>query len=147
MPLWAAVLMSLTIAAIVCGLVVVLVLKRLRSEADLASSWWSIEYNEIEFPNVKGGAKSSMSQLTTSDDFQVTKSGKTSSLRAHTQMSTGTSLISAAGQFDSVLVGGWRGIKVAYKPLVIKRITMNRRMLIEFRQVESRFALLKRRTQ
>ncbi len=44
--------------------------------------------------------------------------------------------VSAAGQFDSVIVGSWRGIKVAYKPLNIKRITMNRKMLVEFRQVE-----------
>lgn len=131
-------MISLIIAAIGSAIVVLLVLKRLRSEQDLASNWWNIDYNEIKFPNLKGGAKSSLSQLTTSDDYQMTKSGKTSSLRATTQLSIGTSLISAAGQFDSVLVGSWRGIKVAYKPLVIKRITMNRRMLIEFRQVESR---------
>lgn len=94
-PMWAAILFSLLIAGAIAGAIVWFVLKRLRSEADLNSTWWQIDYNEILFPTRgRGGVKSSLSQLTTSDDYAMTaKSGKTSSVRAHTQMSIATSLV------------------------------------------------------
>src|SRR5699024_9173018 len=116
----------------------VLVLKKLKSEKDLASNWWNIEYKEITFPRLEARAKSSASQLTTLDNGGMQsemRSGKTSTLRATTQMSLATSLVSAAGQLDSVIVGLCRGNKVAYKPLDIAKVNVTRKVLIEFRQV------------
>ena len=118
--------------------------QKIQSEKDLDSNWWNIEYKEITFPRSKAKSRTttSASMFTISDDGQSIvnghtggQSGKSSAMRANTQQSMATSLVSAAGQFDSVLVGLFRGIKIAYKPLEIKRITINRKMLFEFRQV------------
>lgn len=104
--------------------------KRMLAEQDLNSDWWNIEFKDITFPTVKTGQKSSLSLL--SEDGA--RSGKSSALRTVTQFSS-HSLISASGKFDSVLVGAYKGVKIAYKPLHVKKIDINRRMLNEFRQV------------
>ena len=107
MPVWAAILLSLLVAGGSAAAIVWFVLQRIRSEADLASDWWQLDYNEIIFPTHRGGAggnKSSLSQLTTSDDFAM-RSGKASSNRAHTQMSMATSLVRERTQRDYGTLG------------------------------------------
>ena len=135
-PLWAVILISLTVFGILSLITGLLVFRKIKSEQDLNSSWWIVDYKEIIFPQQKGGQKSSLSNITTSEDGFT--SGKNSSMlptRATTKMSNANSLISAAGQFDSVLVGSYRGIKVAFKPLELKRIARTRKLLLELRQV------------
>ena len=114
-------------------------MKKVRSEQDLNSTWWNIDYNEIEFLQTsKSGTKSAMSLI--SND-ETNKSGVNSSMRAATQMSAACSLISTAGKLDSVFIATYRGLKTAYKPLNVKKLTFSRKMLQEFRMV-SRFFII-----
>ena len=94
-------------------------------------NWWRVSYEDILFPNqAKTGHKSAMSlTLSETDGYQ---SGKTSSLRVG---SIGHSLISAAGELDTVNVGLYKGVKVAFKPLNIKRLVINRQLLVEVKMV------------
>lgn len=141
LPIWAIVLISLLVAALLSSISALFVLRKIRSESDLNSNWWNIDYNEIIFPNRGGGggAKSSLSQLTATTDDPGLGTARTRSALTCRTMSAASlglqSLVSAAGQFDSVLVGLYRGVKIAYKPLLVKRLTMSRKMLMEFRQV------------
>lgn len=106
--------------------------KKIKLEQNLNDNWWRISYDEILFPNLnKSGNKSAMS-LTTMSETEGYQSGKTSSLRIG---SIGHSLISAAGELDTVNVGLYKGIKIAFKPLAIKKINLNRQLLLELKQV------------
>ena len=105
--------------------------KKIKLEQDLNDNWWRVSYEDIKFPNqAKSGHKSAMSlTLSETDGYQ---SGKTSSLRIG---SVGHSLISAAGEFDSVFVGVYKGVKIAFKPLQIKKLLIARQILVEIKQV------------
>lgn len=111
--------------------------KKIKLEQDLSDNWWKVAYEDIIFPNAaKAGHKSAMSlTLSETDGYQ---SGKTSSLRIG---SIGHSLISAAGEIDTVHVGSYRGIKIAYKPLQVKRIIISRQLLVEIKQVQTNLYL------
>nr|XP_027201054.1 atrial natriuretic peptide receptor 1-like isoform X2 [Dermatophagoides pteronyssinus] len=107
-----------------------LIIKKIRSENDLHSNWWQVHYEEITFPNEQAGKKSSLSIGTFDGDG--TKSDRTSVMtRSVTQVSATHSLTSAFGRLGPVLVGYCRGLRVAYKPLDIKKLSINRKMLIE----------------
>ena len=118
-----------TIAALVISL---FAYKKIKLEQDLNDNWWKIPYEDIIFPNLaKSGHKSAMSlTLSETDGYQ---SGKTSSLKIGG--SIGHSLISAAGEIDSVNVGLYKGLKIAFKPLNIKRLMISRQLLMEVKQV------------
>jgi hypothetical protein len=107
-------------------------LKKMKLESDLADDWWRIKYEDIIFPEVvaKSGRKSVLSLAVSETEGFV--SGKTSSARVPSVVN---SLMSAAGVIDSVLVGIYKGIKVAVKPLNIKKINLSRSLLFELKQV------------
>ena len=120
--------MVVTIAALGLSL---FAYKKIKLEQDLNDNWWKIAYDDIIFPNqAKSGHKSAMSlTISETDGYQ---SGKTSSLRIG---SVGHSLISAAGELDTITVGSYKGIKIAFKPLQIKKLVMSRQLLMEIKQV------------
>lgn len=134
-PIWASILITLLALTIIGLIVAVFVFKKVRLEQHLNDNWWKVNYDEIFFPNLnKSGHKSAMSlTLSETEGYQSGfQSGKTSSLRVG---SIGHSLISAAGELDTVNVGLYKGVKIAYKPLQVKKITINRQLLIELKQV------------
>ncbi|OTF73255.1 hypothetical protein BLA29_011907, partial [Euroglyphus maynei] len=99
-------------------------------EQDLNDNWWRIVYEDIKFPSqAKSGAKSALSLVSETDGYQ---SGKASSLRIG---SIGHSLISAAGELDTVQVGVYKGLKIAFKPLQIKKLVITRQLLVEIKQM------------
>lgn len=106
--------------------------KKIKLEQDLNDNWWKVSYDDILFPNqAKSGHKSAMSlTISETDGYQ---SGKTSSLKIGG--SIGHSLISASGEIDTVNVGAYKGIKIAFKPLQIKKLVVNRQLLVEIKQV------------
>ncbi|OTF80151.1 Guanylate cyclase-like protein, partial [Euroglyphus maynei] len=107
-----------------------LIIKKIRSENDLHSNWWQVHYEEIKFPNEQAGKKSSLSIGTFDGDGG--KSDRTSVMtRSVTQISATHSLTSAYGRLGPVLVGHFRGLRIAYKPLDIKKLSISRKMLIE----------------
>ena len=78
----------------------------------------------------KSGQKSVLSL--NYSDTEGFVSGKTSTNRA---LSVVNSLVSAAGVIDSVLLGYYKGIKVAVKPLNIKRLAITRQLLQDLKLV------------
>lgn len=86
----------------------------------------------MKFPETvaKSGQKSVLSLNYSETDGFV--SGKTSTNRA---MSVVNSLVSAAGVIDSVLLAYYKGIKVAVKPLNVKKLTITRELLQDIKLV------------
>ena len=70
--------------------------------------------------------------LTFSETDGYAASGKASTAKVG---SVGNSLVSAAGVIDSVLVASYKGIRVAVKPLKIKRLNLSRELLQELKSV------------
>lgn len=120
------------IVTLVALIIAFIAYKKIKLEQDLNDSWWRVSYEDILFPNTKSGHKSALS-LTTVSDTDGYQSGKASSLRIGG--SIGHSLMSAAGEFDTINVGMYKGIKIAYKPLQVKKLILNRQMLVEIKQV------------
>ena len=107
------------------------IIRKIKSENDLHSNWWQVHYEEIKFPNEQAGKKSSLSTGTFEGDG-TTKSDKTSVMtRSVTQVSATHSLNSAYGRSGPVLVGHFRGIRIAFKSLNIKKLSIGRKLLIE----------------
>lgn len=134
-PIWASILISFIIVTLIALVVSFFTLKKIKLEQDLNDNWWKIGYDEILFPNVQAnksaaGHKSALSL--TMSETEGYQSGKTSSLRTG---SVGHSLVSAAGVIDSVFVGVYKGIKIAFKPLNIKKLFINRQLLVEIKLV------------
>ncbi len=131
-PVWASLLITLCCIIMIALIVTFFVLKKMKLESDLADDWWRIKYEDIIFPEVvaKSGHKSVLSLTVSETEGFV--SGKTSSARVPSVVN---SLMSAAGVIDSVLVGIYKGIKVAVKPLNIKKINLSRSLLFELKQV------------
>ncbi|XP_017461476.1 PREDICTED: atrial natriuretic peptide receptor 1-like, partial [Rhagoletis zephyria] len=133
-PIWASILITFVVVTIVALAVSLFVYKKIRLEQDLNDNWWKISYEDINFVHQRGaggGHKSAMSMATSETDGY--QSGKTSSLKAG---SIGHSLISAAGELDTVLVGIYKGVRIAFKPLNIKRLMINRQLLMEVKQMK-----------
>ncbi len=131
-PVWASLLITLCCIIMIALIVTFFLLKKMKLESDLADDWWRIKYEDIIFPEVvaKSGRKSVLSLAVSETEGFV--SGKTSSARVPSVVN---SLMSAAGVIDSVLVGIYKGIKVAVKPLNIKKINLSRSLLFELKQV------------
>ncbi|CAG2105323.1 unnamed protein product, partial [Medioppia subpectinata] len=103
---------------------------------DLADLWWKVCYDDIIFPehvikSRQSGGKSVLS-LNPSEIDEYAASGKASTAKVPSVVN---SLISAAGVIDSVLIGVYKGIKVAVKPLNVKRINLSRELLQELKFV------------
>nr|XP_027204126.1 atrial natriuretic peptide receptor 1-like [Dermatophagoides pteronyssinus] len=130
MPLWAAILTTFLVVITVTLIISFFSYKKIKMEQDLNDNWWRVAYEDIIFPSqAKSGAKSALSLVSETDGYQ---SGKASSLRIG---SIGHSLISAAGELDTVHVGVYKGLKVAFKPLQIKKMIISRQMLVEIKQM------------
>jgi len=131
-PIWASLLITLFIIVLITLVATFLVLKKLKLESDLTDNWWKINYEDIIFPEnvAKSGQKSVLSL--TASETEGFVSGKTSSNRVPSVVN---SLISAAGIVDSVMIGIYKGIKIAFKPLEIKKIHLSRELLLELKQV------------
>ncbi|XP_054160518.1 atrial natriuretic peptide receptor 1-like isoform X2 [Oppia nitens] len=121
--------------AMVGIIVTFFVSKKLKFESELADLWWKVNYDDIIFPEhvIKSrasGQKSVMSLNYSDTDGFV--SGKTSTNKAPSVVN---SLISAGGVIDSVLIGTYKGIKVAVKPLNINRLNLSRELLHELKSM------------
>lgn len=109
--------------------------RKIKLEQNLNDSWWKVSFDDIVFPKQnKSGIKSSMSIISDTDGCI---SGKASSLRVG---SIGHSLVSAAGELDTVQVGVYKGVKIAYKQLQIKKLVINRSLLMEIKQVKNKIS-------
>lgn len=123
----------LSLITLAVSIIAYLIIRRIKSENNLHSDWWIVIYDHIEFPVEQMGKKSSLSFATSETGYS---SGKASSMRSATQMSKGTfSLFSSYGLFGPVQVGIYKGLKIAFKPLDINKITINRQLLVELDMV------------
>src|SRR5581483_11011292 len=123
--------------AIITAIVSFFVYRKLKLEAELNDYWWKIKYEDILFPENLKGNKSTISitgsESGLSDGFVSHVSGRTSgSTKGPSVMN---SLISAQNNLDGVLVGMYKGVKVAVKPLNVKKLHLGREMLCELKQV------------
>ncbi|KAH9493958.1 Nitrogen permease regulator 2 [Dermatophagoides farinae] len=129
-PIWASILITFFVVILLTLIISFFAYKKIKMEQDLNDNWWRVVYEDIIFPNqAKSGAKSALSLASDNDGYQ---SGKASSLRIG---SIGHSLLSAAGELDTVHVGIYKGLKIAFKPLQIKKLAMSRQLLVEIKQM------------
>ena len=136
-PVWASILIVLFSLTIIAAIVSFYVYRRLKLEAELNDNWWKIKWEDINFPENLKGHKSATSMGSSTDGFTSTlgksqASGKTSSLK---DTSILNSLVSAGANMDGILVGTYKGIRVAVKPITVKKLHISRQMLIELKQV------------
>ncbi|KPM04974.1 atrial natriuretic peptide receptor 1-like protein [Sarcoptes scabiei] len=130
-PIWASLLIVFSIITVLTLMIAVFIFKKIKLEQDLNDNWWRINYNDLVFPSMAGrsGHKSEMSLISDTDGYL---SGKASSVKVG---SIGHSLISAAGEVDSVHVCVYKGLKTAFKPLKIQKLTVTRSLLVEIKQM------------
>jgi hypothetical protein len=124
--------------AIITAIVSFFVYKKLKLEAALNDYWWKIKYEDILFPENLKGNKSTIS--ITLSESGLSDGGLVSHVSGRTSGSTKgvsvmNSLISAQNNLDGVLVGIYRGVKVAVKPLNVKKLHLGREMLCELKLV------------
>ncbi|KAI1289814.1 Atrial natriuretic peptide receptor 1 [Halotydeus destructor] len=112
-------------AASMCGITMAafIVYRKLIFEANLNDSWWQVDWQEIHFAD-KGGRKSSVAPSESSSDTP----------RA-TGTSQGSSRNSNYTDVQGVLIGHFRGLRVAVKELSIRKVTLNRQLLLEIKMM------------
>jgi hypothetical protein len=106
--------------AIIAASVSLFVYKKLKLESELNDYWWKIKYEDILFPENLKGNKSIIS-LTSESGLSSGRTSKTSK-----GQSVMNSVLSAQNNLDGILVGIYRGVKVAVKPLAVKRLHVGR---------------------
>jgi hypothetical protein len=100
--------------------------KKLKLESQLNDFWWKIKYEDILFPENLKGHKSSVSLALSENMSTGFVSGRTSNSTKTGGVSVMNSLISAQNNLDGVMVGVYKGVKVAVKPLNVKKLHVTR---------------------
>lgn len=123
-----------SISLVFIGIIVsLLVYRKLKLESELADYWWKVKYEDIFFPQLtKSGNKSAVSLAMSESSFGAARSQAASTAKAPSVVN---SLATAASNINGVNLGIYRGIKVAVKPLNMKRVHVNRELLVEFKLV------------
>ncbi|XP_067144497.1 atrial natriuretic peptide receptor 1-like isoform X1 [Centruroides vittatus] len=102
------------IAIVVIGL---LLYRRMKLESELTSMWWKVKWNEIVFshPSTKSSTSINVEEITQKDDV----SGS----------------VEIPNYKKTMSVGYFKGMKVAVKPLNIRKLHITRKLLLEFKQL------------
>jgi len=141
---------------VVAGIAAGLIYRKIRFEQDLADCWWKVRWEDIQFVTRADGKRSQVS-LGVSDG-SIMMSAKLSSqtnTRASSMVSSSSwcsfddpsnsvtiyfisqasSRNSTLAAVNGVLVGNYRGIRVAIKELQLKKFHLSRTLLCEFKLV------------
>ncbi|RWS01056.1 atrial natriuretic peptide receptor 1-like protein, partial [Dinothrombium tinctorium] len=104
-----------------------LLYKKIKLETDLANNWWKVKWEEIAFPS------HAVRKSTTSLGVSEVSFGTKQSSGRQSMTSMQSSMNTTAQNITGILVGYYKGIKVAVKQLNIQQFEMTREILLDLK--------------
>ena len=117
-----------------------LVYKKMVLEAELNDSWWNVKWEEIRFAEKQNsGLRKSTASLGSASRASLSTTGYTT-LTAASTGSAASSMNTTCANISGVLVGMYKGVKVAIKELEnLQKLHVDRELLMEIKQVRTKF--------
>ncbi|OQR67817.1 atrial natriuretic peptide receptor 1-like, partial [Tropilaelaps mercedesae] len=108
----------------------ILIARKLKYESELADTWWKVNYEDLIFPdkNTNKSRGSLPSQGETS--IASRSSASQSNFKSTSNVSTLNNL-----NLSGISVATYKQVRVAVKPLEMKKLHINRRLLMEMKEV------------
>ncbi|XP_018495299.2 atrial natriuretic peptide receptor 1-like [Galendromus occidentalis] len=107
----------------------VIIIRKVKYESQLADTWWKISYEDLIFPD-KNVSKSRSSLPSQGDSIATRSSASRSNFKSTSNVSTLNNL-----NLSGISVATYKQIRVAVKPLEMKKIHINRKLLMEMKEV------------